>query len=58
MQLASILTDIITTPLFKPKMDNKGKIIMDKNNIPQFDTDANGMQILNEDAINSALTLK
>ena len=58
MQLASILTDIISTPLFKPKMDNKGKIIMDKNNIPQFDTDANGMQILNEDAINSALTLK
>lgn len=55
MQLASILTDIITTPLFKPKIDSQGKVIISDDNIPQFDTDENGMQVLNEAEINSVL---
>ncbi|MFC5707157.1 hypothetical protein [Aeromonas eucrenophila] len=55
MQLASILTDIITTPLFKPKMDSQGKVIINDDNIPQFDTNENGMQVLNEAEINSVL---
>lgn len=53
--VAAILTDIITTPLFKVKADEAGAAILDENGTPQIETDENGMQILNESGIQGAL---
>lgn len=53
--VAAILTDIITTPLFKVKADDTGTAILDENGTPQIETDENGMQILNELGIQGAL---
>lgn len=53
--VAAILTDIITTPLFKPKIDDQGNVILDDNQAVVIETDADGLQVLNEDAINNAL---
>ncbi|EEZ39146.1 hypothetical protein [Photobacterium damselae] len=54
-QIAAILTDIITTPLFKPKMDAAGQVVMNADNIVEIETDQDGMQVLNEQAIQQAL---
>ena len=53
--VAAILTDIITTPLFKPKLNDYGDVIMDANKVVQLETDENGIQVLNEDKINEVL---
>lgn len=53
--VAEILTDIITTPLFKLKTDNQGNVILDENQSVVFETDVDGFPILNEDAINEVL---
>lgn len=54
-QLAAILTDIITTPLFKVKVDNSGQAVVDEKKVVEIETDKNGMQILNTDAIDNIL---
>lgn len=54
-KIAAILTDIITTPLFKPKKDSEGKVIINENNVVVIDTDKDGMQILNTEALDGAL---
>ncbi len=54
-KLAAILTDIITTPLFKVKTDANGVAIIGKDNIVEIETDSNGMQVLNVDGIKDTL---
>ncbi len=53
-QIAAILTDIITTPLFKPKLDKKGNVVM-KDNTIEIEVDENGMQILNDEELEKAI---
>ena len=55
-QVAAILTDIITIPLFKPKLSN-GEVIMDENKVIELEKDENGMQVINENAIDEILAL-
>ena len=55
-QVAAILTDIITTPLFKPKFDKDGKVALTADNVVEIETDKDGMQILNGDAIEQVLS--
>ena len=52
--LAAILTDIITTPLFKLKYEN-GDIVKDENGVPVMEKDSDGSMILNAEAINAAV---
>lgn len=52
--MAAILTDIITTPLFKLKT-NGNELIKDNNGIPVMDKDTDGSLILNSDSIDSAI---
>lgn len=54
-KIAAILTDIITTPLFKPKKDSEGKVIVNENNVVILDADQDDMQILNIEALDDAL---
>lgn len=44
--VAAILTDIITTPLFKVK-ENNGVPVVDQDGIPKFETNNDGAKILN-----------
>lgn len=48
--IAAILTDIITTPLFKVK-EEKGLPLVDEDGIPIFETDETGTKILNKAGI-------
>ena len=48
--VAAILTDIITTPLFKVKED-KGVPVVDEDGIPVFETNDSGAKILNKTEI-------
>lgn len=62
-QISAILTDIITTPLFKLKKYSSGSVVMrkekdDKGNdieVPEIELDHNGMQLLNFGEINEAI---
>lgn len=54
-KIAAILTDVITTPLFKPKRDRQGNVVFNKDNVMEIETDKNGMQILNEQALEKVL---
>ncbi|WP_337123439.1 hypothetical protein, partial [Staphylococcus aureus] len=54
-QIAAILTDIITTPLFKPKKDAQGNVVLNDENIVQIETDSDGMQVINEPGIKATL---
>lgn len=54
--LAAILTDLISTPIFKVK-EIDGKTIKDKNGTPEMAKDTDGSMILNEDALNSAINV-
>ncbi|MDO4434210.1 MAG: hypothetical protein Q4B82_06490 [Alysiella sp.] len=53
--VAAILTDIITTPLFKTKTDENGQVLLDENQNPQIETDENDLQVLNTEGIDAAL---
>jgi hypothetical protein len=53
--LASILVDLITTPLFKVKCAD-GKIVKDKKEIPVMDTDADGSMILNAEQLDKQIS--
>ncbi|WP_133543561.1 chemotaxis protein [Mesocricetibacter intestinalis] len=50
-QMAAILTDIITIPLFKVKKDISGAAII-KDDTPEMELDQNGLQVLNNEEIN------
>lgn len=52
--LASILVNIITTPIFKPKKSN-GEIVRNKDGAPEMEKDADGSMILNDSAIQAVL---
>lgn len=52
--LAAILTDIITTPLFKLKMDGD-TLALDEDGLAMMELDKDGLQVLNTKAINDAL---
>jgi hypothetical protein len=54
-QAAAIMTDIITTPLFKPKRDANNNIVMNKENVVEIETDAEGMQVINYEALDEVL---
>ncbi|MFU2058512.1 chemotaxis protein [Avibacterium volantium] len=53
--LASILTDVITTPLFKAKKQDNGELVKDENNTIVFKTDSKGMKIINKIEIDESL---
>lgn len=53
--MAAILTDIITTPLFKPELDSMGRVVMDENDAVSIQTDADGFQVLNASQIDEVL---
>jgi hypothetical protein len=53
--LASILTDIITVPLFKLKKNKEGELMMGENGIPIREEDANGFSVLDSAAIDKVL---
>lgn len=53
-KLAAILTDIITTPLFKMKIANNNPI-QDKNGMPVMEKDSDGSMILDVLAIDQAI---
>ncbi|WP_318519641.1 chemotaxis protein [Photobacterium leiognathi] len=55
-KVATILTDIITTPLFKPKKDAQGQVVLNEDKVVVIETDSDGMQVLNELAIQQTLT--
>lgn len=54
-KVAAILTDIVITPLFKPKTDADGKVVIGENNAVLIETDSNGLQVLNVEEINQNL---
>lgn len=54
-KVAAILTDIINTPLFKPKLDKEGKVVLGKDNAVEIETDRNGFQVLNRDTVNDVV---
>ncbi|MFF7710732.1 hypothetical protein [Pseudomonas sp. NPDC007930] len=52
--LASILVNLITTPLFKVKKAN-GEVVLDENNVPVMDTDADGSMVLNTEELDAKI---
>lgn len=52
--LAAILTDVISTPLFKVKKVN-GNPMIGSDGLPKMETDANGSMIPNTEGIDAAL---
>lgn len=52
--LASILVDLITTPIFKVK-EVEGEMVVDDNGVPVMKTDEEGSMILNEDELDHQL---
>lgn len=55
--VVAILTDIITTPLFKAKKDANGELVKDENDTIEFETDSNGMKIINKEEIDEHIML-
>ncbi|MDY5105958.1 MAG: chemotaxis protein [Actinobacillus minor] len=55
--LAAILTDVITTPLFKAKKHLTGELVKNSEGTVEFETDDNGMKIINKDEIDAHITL-
>lgn len=55
-QIAAILTDIITTPLFKVKKDSSGKVIM-KGGVAEMELDGNDMQIINVEEMTKSVSM-
>ena len=53
--IASILTDLIVTPIFKLK-EVDGKIVKNENGMPDMAKDENGSMILNEHALDTAIS--
>ncbi|MCP5174873.1 MAG: chemotaxis protein [Moraxellaceae bacterium] len=52
---AAIMADLISTPLFKVKKDDKDVVVLGSDGNPQIQTDQDGMQILDKEGVESAL---
>ncbi|EGQ2049863.1 chemotaxis protein, partial [Escherichia coli] len=52
--LAAIMTDIIITPLFKPRKQENGEAVI-KDNVIEMETDDNGMNVINKDELDDVL---
>lgn len=52
--LAALLTDLITTPIFKVQKKN-GKVVRDADGVPQMEKDADGSMILNDAGLEDAI---
>ncbi|WP_134705649.1 chemotaxis protein [Rahnella sp. CJA17(1/100)] len=52
--LAAIMTDVITTPLFKPVTNEKNEAVIE-NGVVQLQTDTDGINVLNKHALDKAL---
>lgn len=55
MACAAIMAKLISTPLFKVKTTTHGDVMIDSHGLPQIETDANGMQVLDKQGLDSAL---
>ena len=53
--LAAIMTEIITTPIFKPQVDEDGKAVIEDGQV-QFVTDEDGGSVLNKTILDSVLS--
>lgn len=52
--LAAILTNMMLTPIFKPQGAD-GRVTLDENGAPSMQQDADGLMILNKEALDQAL---
>lgn len=52
--LAAIMANLISTPLFKVKKDENNAVLLNKG-VPEIETDANGMQVLDIEGLDKAL---
>ncbi len=52
--LAAIMTDIITTPLFKPRKQENGEAVI-KDNVIEMEKDDNGMNVINKEELDDVL---
>lgn len=48
------MTDVITTPLFKPVTNEKNEAVIE-NGVVQLQTDTDGINVLNKHALDKAL---
>lgn len=55
MACAAIMAKLISTPLFKVKKTTYGDVMIDSSGLPQIETDASGMQVLDKEGLESAL---
>ena len=53
-ELAAIMTDVITTPLFKPVTQENGEAVIE-DGVIQLQTDSNGMNLLNKEILDEKL---
>lgn len=53
--LAALLTDLITTPIFKVK-EKDGEVVRDADGVPQMEKDEDGSMILNDTGLDSAIS--
>lgn len=53
--LAALLTDLITTPIFKVQEEN-GEVVLDADGMPQMEKDADGSMVLNDAGLDSAIS--
>lgn len=53
-ELAAIITDIVTKPLFKPVIQENGEIVI-TDGVIQEQTDSNGMKMLNKEVLDEEL---
>nr|UOP04514.1 hypothetical protein LVJ77_09560 [Conchiformibius kuhniae] len=53
--MAAILTDIITTPLFKPKTNAQNKAVLDADGKAELLIGDNGLPVLNAQALDNAV---
>lgn len=52
--LAALLTDLITTPIFKVQEKN-GEVVRDADGVPQMQKDADGSMVLNDAGLDGAI---
>ena len=52
--LAALLTDLITTPIFKVQEKN-GEVVRDEKGVPQMEEDTDGSMILNDAGLDDAI---
>ncbi len=56
MACAAIMANLISTPLFKVKKDESNAVLLNEG-VPEIETDANGMQVLDIEGLDKALTM-